>query len=146
MARAHVCVCVSVCVCVCLCVCGWLAVSLCRSLVYVRCVCVPLVYLGCVSLVYLECVCECVCPPGIFGGYVYVCPWYIWGVCVCVHVRALVYVVCVGCVFCVVYVERCVWCGVWLGLEAGTGVNGPSISRTLVYLGSVGAMYFVWCM
>lgn len=71
---------------------------------------------------------------------------YLGCVCVCVHVRALVYVVCMCCVFCVVYVERCVWCGVWLGLEAGTGVNGPSISRTLVYLGSVGGMYFVWCM
>lgn len=80
-----------------------------------------------------------------------VCPWYIWGV--CVHVRALVYVVCVCCVFCVVYVERCVWCGMWLGLEAGTGVNGPSISRALVYLGFAGGYVFhvvyvercVWC-
>lgn len=82
-----------------------------------------------------------VCVPGIFGG------------CVCVHVHALVYVVCVCCAFCVVYVEKCVWCGVWLGLEAETGVNGPSISRTLVYLGSVGGYLFpvvyvegcVWC-
>lgn len=96
-------------------------------------------YLGCVSLVYLE---LCVCPLVYLGECV--CVLFMLG-CVCVHVRALVYVVCMCCV-CVVYVERCVWCGVWLGLEAGTEVNGPSISRTLVYLGSVGGMYFMWCM
>ena len=66
---------------------------------------------------------------------------------VCVHVHALVYVVCVCCVFCVVYVERC---GVWLGFEAGTGVNGPSISRICrglsVSCGVCGGVCVVWCI
>lgn len=74
------------------------------------------------------CVCVSACLPGIFGVCVYVCRSLVYVRCVCVplvylggvcvHVHALVYVVCVCCVFCVVYVERC---GVWLGLEAGTG-------------------------
>ena len=101
------------------CVAGWgvgLSVSLvylgcvcmyvCWSLLYLRCVCAPPVYLGCASLVYLG----GVCTPGIFGVCVSLA--YLGCVCVCVHVRALVYVVCVCCVFCVVYVERCVWCGI----------------------------------
>lgn len=111
-----------------MCVCVDVCVCLAVSLVYLVCVCM------CRSLVYVRCVCV---PLVYLGG-------------VCVHVHALVYVVCVCCVFCVVYVERC---GVWLGFEAGTGVNGPSISRTLVYLGSVGGYLFpvvyvegcVWC-
>lgn len=107
----------------------WMCVCVCLSPWYIWCVCVCVSVLG---------ICEvCVCAPGVFGG----------GVCACACPS--ICSVCVLCILCGICGE--VWCVAWI--RGWDRVNGPSISRTLVYLGSVGGYLFpvvyvegcVWC-